>query len=257
MRAVRKYTDCRWVQLYIERWLTAPAQLEDGSLVARAKGTPQGGVVSPLLANIFLHLAFDNWMRQTYPAVPFERYADDVIVHCQSEEQAQAVKRAIAARLARCKLELHPDKTKIVYCKDGKRRGSYSNEKFDFLGYTFRARRSKNRWGQYFVNFSPAVSTKAATKIRHEMKRWRLHLRSDKALDDLARMWNPALRGWINYYGKFYKSALHPVFRQFNHSLTRWAMRKFKRLRAIRAGRSTGLAGWRDGSPGCLRRGTS
>jgi RNA-directed DNA polymerase len=231
MRAVRKYTDCRWVLLYIERWLTAPAQLEDRSLVARAKGTPQGGVVSPLLANIFLHLAFDSWMRQTYPAVAFERYADDVIVHCQSEEQAQAVKRAIAARLARCKLELHPDKTKIVYCKDDKRRGSYPNEKFDFLGYTFRARRSKNRWGQYFVNFSPAVSKQAATKIRHEMKRWRLHLRSDKALDDLARLCNPVLRGWINYYGRFYGSALRPVFRQFNHSLTRWAMRKFKRLR--------------------------
>jgi RNA-directed DNA polymerase len=231
MRAVRKYTDCCWVLLYIERWLTARAQLEDGSLVARAKGTPQGGVVSPLLANIFLHLAFDDWMRKTHSSVPFERYADDVIVHCQSEEQAQAVKRAIAARLARCKLELHPDKTKIVYCKDDKRRGSYPNEKFDFLGYTFRARRSKNRWGQYFVNFSPAVSKQAATKIRHEMKRWRLHLRSDKAFDDLARLCNPVLRGWINYYGRFYGSALRPVFRQFNHSLTRWAMRKFKRLR--------------------------
>lgn len=231
MRAVRKYTDCRWVLLYIERWLTAPAQLEDGSLVARAQGTPQGGVISPLLANIFLHLAFDHWMRQTYPAVPFERYADDVIVHCQSEEQAQALKRAIAARLARCKLELHPDKTKIVYCKDEKRRGSYPHEKFDFLGYTFRPRRSKNRWGQYFVNFSPAVSKRAATKIRREMKRWRLHLCSDKAIDDLARMCNPILRGWINYYGKFYQSALRPLFRPFNYSLTRWAMRKFKRLR--------------------------
>jgi RNA-directed DNA polymerase len=231
LRAVRKYTACRWVLLYIERWLTAPAQLEDGSLVARGQGTPQGGVVSPLLANIFLHLALDDWMRRTYPGIPFERYADDVIVHCQSEEQAQAVKRAIAARLAQCKLELHPDKTKIVYCKDDNRRGGYPNEEFTFLGYTFRPRRSKNRRGQYFVNFSPAVSKPAATKIRREMKRWRLHLRSAIALDDIARLCNPVVRGWINYYGRFYKSALRPVFRQFNHSLTRWAMRKFKRLR--------------------------
>jgi len=170
-------------------------------------------------------------MRKTHPEVPFERYADDVIAHCESEEQAQAVKRSIEARLRRCKLELHPEKTKIVYCKDDDRRGSYPNEKFDFLGYTFRARRSKNRWGKYFINFSPAVSNQAATKMRREMRRWRLHLRSDKALDDLAHMWNPVLRGWINYYGKFYKSALHPVFRHLNRTLIRWASRKYKRLR--------------------------
>jgi RNA-directed DNA polymerase len=231
MRAVGKYTDCRWVHLYIERWLKAPAQSKDGTLTVRAKGTPQGGVTSPLLANIFLHLALDDWMRKTHPEVPFERYADDVIAHCESEEQAQAVKRSIEARLRRCKLELHPEKTKIVYCKDDDRRGSYPNEKFDFLGYTFRARRSKNRWGEYFINFSPAVSNQAATKMRREMRRWRLHLRSDKALDDLAHMWNPVLRGWINYYGRFYKSALHPVFRHLNRTLIRWASRKHKRLR--------------------------
>ena len=231
MRAVGKYTDCRWVHLYIERWLKASAQSKDGTLTARAKGTPQGGVASPLLANIFLHLALDDWMRKTHPEVPFERYADDVIAHCESEEQAQAVKRSIEARLRRCKLELHPEKTKIVYCKDDDRRGSYPNEKFDFLGYTFRARRSKNRWGKYFINFSPAVSNQAATKMRREMRRWRLHLRSDKALDDLAHMWNPVLRGWINYYGRFYKSALHPVFRHLNRTLIRWASRKHKRLR--------------------------
>jgi RNA-directed DNA polymerase len=184
-----------------------------------------------LLANIFLHLAFDDCMRRAHLAVPFERYADDVIAHCVSEEQAQAVKRSIEARLKLCKLELHPQKTKIVYCKDDDRRGSYPNEKFDFLGYTFRARRSKNRWGKCFINFSPAVSNQAATKIRQAMRRWRLHLRSDKALDDLAHMWNPVLRGWINYYGKVYKSALHPVFYHLNRTLTRWAMRKFKRLR--------------------------
>jgi len=166
-----------------------------------------------------------------HPDVPFERYADDIIAHCKTEEQAQAVKRSIEERLSRCKLELHPQKTKVVYCKDDDRRGSYPNEKFDFLGYTFRSRRSKNRWGKYFINFSPAVSNKAANKMRHEMRRWRLHLRSDKALDDLARMWNPVLRGWINYYGKFYKSALYPVFQHLNRTLARWATRKYKKLR--------------------------
>src|SRR6202011_3550642 len=177
-------------------------------LVPRGKGTPQGGVISPLLANLFLHYAFDRWMAKRYPQLPFERFADDAIAHCRTEVEAQEVRAAIAARLQECGLELHPEKTKVVYCKDDDRRGSYPNEKFDFLGYTFRPRRSKNRWGKCFVNFSPAVSNQAATKMRQAIRRWRLHLRSDKALDDLAHMWNPVLRGWINYYGKFYKSAL-------------------------------------------------
>lgn len=231
LRAVRRYTDCRWVLLYIERWLKAPSQLEDGTLVARERGTPQGGVVSPLLANIFMHLAFDTWMQKQHPGVPFERYADDVIVHCETEAQAQMVLRSIARRLAQCKLELHPEKTKIVYCKDDNRRGGYPNEKFDFLGYTFRPRRSKSRQGKLFIGFTPAVSGKAAKAMRRTMRAWRLHLRSDKSMDDLARMFNPVLRGWINYYGGYCRSALNPVFRHFNRTLTRWAMRKYKRLR--------------------------
>jgi RNA-directed DNA polymerase len=231
MRAVRKHTDCSWMLLYIERWLTAPAQLADGTLVPRQKGTPQGGVISPLLANLFLHYAFDEWMRRTYPQNPFARYADDVVVHCQTESEAGALRKAIAGRLAQCKLELHPEKTKLVYCKDDDRRGHYPIEKFDFLGFTFRARRSKNRWGKYFINFSPAVSDKAAKTMRRTMRSWRLHLRSDKALDDLSRMFNPVLHGWINYYGSYYKSALYPILRQLDRALTRWAMRKFKKLR--------------------------
>ncbi len=163
MRAVKRYTDCRWIMLHVERWLKAAVQLQDGTLVAREKGTPQGGVISPLLANTFLHLAFDTWMTETHPEVPFERYADDIIAHCRTEEQALAIKRSIEVRLKCCKLELHPEKTKIVYCKDANRRGLYPNTKFDFLGYTFRARRSKNRWGEFFINFTPAVSNKAAT----------------------------------------------------------------------------------------------
>jgi len=231
MRAVEKYTQSRWILLYVKRWLEAPAQQEDGTLVPRTKGTPQGGVISPLLANIFLHLAFDDWMRTTHPGVPFERYADDVVAHCKTEEQAKQVLESIRGRLKLCRLELHPEKTKIVYCKDDNRRGGHPHEKFNFLGYTFRPRRSKNRWGKVFVSFAPAVSNEAAKKMRQEMRSWRIHLRSDKALDDLARMWNPVIRGWISYYGKFYKSALYPVLRHLDGLLVRWTMRKYKRLR--------------------------
>jgi len=231
MRAVGRYTQCRWVLLYVRRWLEAPLQMSDGSLVPRTKGTPQGGVISPLLANIFMHLGFDEWMRTSHPTVLFERYADDVVVHCRTETQAYAVLRSIEKRLSQCKLMLHPAKTQVVYCKDDDRPGTYTQHKFDFLGYTFRPRRSKNRWGKYFISFTPAVSNQAATKMRQTMRRWRLHLRSDKSLGDLARMWNRVLRGWIQYYGVFYKSALHPVFHHLNQTLVRWAMRKYKRLR--------------------------
>jgi RNA-directed DNA polymerase len=218
----------------VKRWLEAPAQQEDGTLVPRTKGTPQGGVASPLLANIFLHLSFDNWMREAHPDVPFERYADDIVAHCKTKQHAQQVLESIERRLARCRLEVHPEKTKIVYCKDDDRRGGHTHEKFDFLGYTFRPRRSKNRWGKFFISFTPAMSGKAAKKVRQDMRRWRINLRSDKAIDDLARMWNPVLRGWIQYFGRFYKSAMYPVFKHFNGLLVRWAMRKYKRLRGHR-----------------------
>ena len=231
MRAVRKHTDCRWLLLYIERWLKAPAQLEDGTLVSRGKGSPQGSVISPLLANLFLHYAFDEWMRRNNSSIPFERYADDILVHCKSEGQARWIKSAIEKRLQQCRLQLHPQKTKIVYCKDSSRRGNYSNEKFDFLGYTFRPRLSKSRRGEFFVNFSPAVGDEAAKSIRREIRGWRIHRMSDKSIEDLSRIFNPVLRGWINYYGRFYKSALYPIFDQLNCALKRWAMRKYKKLR--------------------------
>jgi RNA-directed DNA polymerase len=170
IRAVKKHAKEQWMVLYIERWLKAPVQEEDGQLVSREKGTPQGGVISPLLANLFLHYAFDRWMAKQYPQMPFERYADDAIVHCRTEAEAQGVRAAIAVRLKECGLELHPEKTKVVYCKDDDRRRTYPNEKFDFLGYTFRPRRSKNRFGKYFINFSPAVSDKAVKAIRTEIR---------------------------------------------------------------------------------------
>jgi RNA-directed DNA polymerase len=231
MRAVRKHTDCRWLLLYIERWLKAPAQFENGTLVSRDKGSPQGSVISPLLANLFLHYGFDEWMRRHYSGVPFERYADDILVHCKSERQATWIKSVIEKRLQQCRLQLHPQKTKIVYCKDSSRRGNYPNEKFDFLGYTFRPRLSKSRRGEFFVNFSPAVSDEAAKSMRRVIRGWRIHRMSDKSIEDLSRIFSPVLRGWINYYGSFYKSALYPIFDQLNCALKRWAMRKYKKLR--------------------------
>jgi len=170
-------------------------------------------------------------MAKRYPQCPFERFADDAIVHCRTEAEAQEVRAAIAARLRECGLELHPEKTKIVYCKDEDRRRTYPNEKFDFLGFTFRPRRSKNRWGKFFINFSPAVADKAVKAIRVEIRGWNLHLRSDKSIEDLSRMFNPIIRGWLQYYGRFYRSALYPPMRQLDRSLARWAERKYKKLR--------------------------
>ena len=234
MRAVRKHTDSKWVILYIERWLTAPVQLPDGSLEERTQGTPQGGVISPLLANLFLHYAFDRWLQTDHPYVPFERYADDAVCHCKSEAQARELKEALEKRMAACKLELHPEKTKIVYCKDADRRGRYVNEAFDFLGYTFRPRKSKNRWGKFFINFSPAVSNEALKEIRQTIRSWKLPNQSDKSLEDLAHMFNAAIRGWIWYFGQFYKSMLYPAFRHLDRLLARWATRKFKTLKKHR-----------------------
>jgi RNA-directed DNA polymerase len=231
MRAVRKHTDCKWVLLYIERWLKAPVQLEDGSLIHRDKGTPQGGVISPVLANLFLHYAFNMWMKKRYPRIPFERYADDVICHCRSKAEAEGLRVAIERRFAECGLELHLQKTRVVYCKDDDRRGDYPEQKFDFLGYTFRPRRAKNRRGRFFVGFNPAISNKATKSICDAMRQWKLHRRTDKSLDELAQMVNPVLRGWINYYGHFRKSALYRTFQHLNNILARWASRKYKRLR--------------------------
>jgi RNA-directed DNA polymerase len=230
MRAIRRYTHSRWVLLYIERWLKASIQLEDDSLEERKSGTPQGGVISPLIANIFMHLAFDAWMAESYPGVPFERYADDVVVHCRTESQTREVQQAINQRLARCRLEVHPEKTKIVYCRDSTRKGRYPEVSFDFLGYTFKPRCARNRRGQLFTSFCPGVSDKAAKAMRQTMRRtWRIARRTDKDLTDLANMFNPIMRSWIAYYGRFYRSALVSVFRPLDYAFMRWAERKYKK----------------------------
>ncbi len=231
MKAVEKHTQDKWVLLYIKRWLEAPVAMPDGTLVTSQKGTPQGGVISPLLANLFLHYAFDKWMERNFPNISFERYADDSVCHCKSEAQAKMLKNALEQRMEEVGLELHPEKTKIVYCKDADRTQTYSNIQFDFLGFTFRPRKSKNKYGKYFINFTPAISNKAIKRITSVMREWKVQNRSDKSLEDLAYMFHRQIQGWINYYSHFYKSALHPLFQHLDERLSWWATRKFKKLR--------------------------
>jgi len=252
LAAVRKHTDCRWVLLYVERWLKAPVQMEDGSIVPRMAGTPQGGVISPLLANLFMHYTFDMWMTRTFPHIPFERYADDAICHCGSAEEARELWRALADRFATCKLVLHPEKTKIVYCKDANRRGDYPVIAFDFLGFQFRAR--KTMWTKggnriFTHGFLPAASPKALKRIRRTVRRWALHHRSDLSLTELAAMHNPCIRGWIGYYGHFYKWQLRPTLQRIDAYVIRWARRKFKRMRHQTKGARVWFGRFRRANP--------
>ena len=242
MRAVRKHCRVSWVLLYIERWLKAPMEMGDGRHVARDRGTPQGGVVSPVLANLFLHYTLDAWMRREMRSVRFCRYADDGVVHCRSEVQAQLVLRKLNARLRECGLELHPEKTRIVYCQDVNRTDQYPTVKFTFLGYTFQPRKAVDKYGRVYVNFSPAVSRDAMKAMRQTVRGWHLQLKCDKELSDLSNMFGPVLRGWANYYGRFRRSALTPLWRHVNDYLVRWLQRKYKRLArgVTRASRALG-----------------
>ncbi|MCX5309396.1 group II intron reverse transcriptase/maturase [Streptomyces sp. NBC_00154] len=233
LRAVERHIDedGKWVLLYVKRWLVAPLAKADGSVQQRDRGTPQGSAVSPVLANLYLHYAFDVWLAREFPKVTFERYCDDAVIHCGSEGQARRVRDALEQRLAQVGLELHPDKTRIVYCKDADRRGSYEHTAFTFLGYTFRPRLAKNRYGKHFVSFLPTVSKEAIKAMGKVMRSWHIAQRSDKSLMDLARMFNSIVQGWINYYGQFYKSMLYPLLRRINRMLVGWACQKYKRLR--------------------------
>jgi RNA-directed DNA polymerase len=232
VKAVEANTDLGWVVLYVQRWLQAPLRLPDGTLQERDRGTPQGSAVSPVLANLFLHYAFDTWMTREFPAVTFERYVDDAVVHCESETQAKVVMAAIAERMEQVGLRLHPDKTKIVYCKDGRRRGSYDHTSFTFLGFTFRQRKTQGKNGKRFSSFNPAISKDALTRLSGQVRAWRLHRRTGQTFAELARAINPIVRGWMQYYGAFHRSALHPLLSRINAYLVRWIRKKYKQLRA-------------------------
>ncbi|MHB1726559.1 MAG: group II intron reverse transcriptase/maturase [Acidimicrobiales bacterium] len=235
VRAVEAVTTTSWVLLYVKRWLQAPLQLPDGTLSERDKGTPQGSAVSPVLANLFMHFAFDTWMARNFPGCPFERYADDAVVHCASRSQANEVLAAIAGRMAEVGLRLHPDKTRVVYCKDGKRRGDYEHTGFTFLGFAFRARKARSKDGRYFSSFLPAMSPEALKAKSAQLRSMRLHRRIDLTMDDLARWLNPIVGGWMNYYGRFYRSQMAPFLQRLNSYLRRWARNKYRRLRTHKA----------------------
>jgi RNA-directed DNA polymerase len=233
VKAAEHHTDheTRWVVLYVKRWLAAPLQMPDGTLQARDRGTPQGSSVSPVLANLFMHYAFDLWLAREFPLVRFERYADDAVIHCVSERQARQVLAALHERMARVGLELHPGKTKIVYCKDSNRRGSAEHTSFTFLGFTFRPRQARRKDGVQFTSFLPAISKDALKKISAEVRSWRLHRHIEMTTADIAAWINPKVRGWMAYYGTFYRSALYPVLHRISTYLLRWIMNKYKRLR--------------------------
>lgn len=231
VKAVEAHATEPWVVLYVKRWLAAPLQLPDGTLRARDRGTHQGSAVSPVLANLFMHYAFDRWMAKNHPSTPFERYADDAVVHCATKTEAERLVVAIGNRMAEVGLRLHPTKTRIVYNKDGKRRLDYEHTSFTFLGYTFRARGAKDKKGEVFTSFLPAVSKEALNKMSQEVRHWRLHRRTRHELVDLAQLVNPVVRGWLWYYGAFYKSALDPLLRRINAYLVRWLRKKYRRLR--------------------------
>lgn len=208
MKAVRSHISEDWILLHIERWLTAPFELEDGTRLPRERGVPQGGVVSPILMNLFMHYAFDRWMQRSHPHNPFARYADDAVVHCRTEKQAEELMQSIASRLEECGLTMHPEKSKIVYCKDSDRRGMYPQVQFTFLGFTFRPRRAQSKRGKVFTSFLPGVSKDALNLMRQAVRGWNLHRQTTAKLADLAQQCNPTTRGWWNYYGAFYRKAM-------------------------------------------------
>ena len=233
MLAIEKHVPEEWVKRYIARWLACPIMTKSGSLITKqGKGTPQGGVISPLLANLFLHYGFDKWLEQVDTTVNFTRYADDVIVNCKSQQQAEFILKAIENRMQQIGLELHPQKTKIVYCKDYRRKASYHQVKFDFLGYSFQPRTSKSKKRRgLFLGFDCSISINSRKQIADTLGALKVHRMTSNSIVGIAKILNPMIRGWINYYGKFRKSMLHGVFKLLNNRLVRWARKRYKRYK--------------------------
>lgn len=229
MRAVRKHTSIKWVLLYIERSLKAPMEMPDGTKKERSLGTPQGGVISAIMSNIFMHYAFDHWITKTYPKNPWARYADDGLIHCNSLKEAETILEKLKQRMSECHLEIHPEKSKIVYCKDDNRAGDHEHTSFDFLGYTFRARTVRTRKGKNFIGFTPAVSKGAIQSLRRKVRR--LRKLSILSMEELAQQLNPIIRGWANYFKQYTPSAVYSELSQVNLHLARWVMRKYKRFK--------------------------
>lgn len=233
MLALEKHVPENWVKLYIKRWLAAPVLTMSGELITKqGKGTPQGGVISPLLANLFLHYGFDKWLEQTDKTVNFTRYADDVIVHCRSKQQAEQILKLINQRMNNIDLELHPEKTKIVYCKDYRRQEKYPVVKFDFLGYSFQPRTTKSVKNKgLFLGFDCAISISSRKRIADKLEELEIEKMTFKSVVGIAQKLNPMIRGWIQYYGKYRISSLHKVFRLLNQRLVRWARKRYKRYK--------------------------
>jgi group II intron reverse transcriptase/maturase len=229
-KAIQKHVKDPWALLYLERWLTAPAVAVNGETVQRTKGVPQGSVIGPTLMNLYMHYAFDMWMQREHPCIPFARYADDAVAHCRSESEAKALLAAIAGRLKQCKLEMHPEKSGTVYCKDDHRRQEYPRIQFTFLGYTFRPRRAKGRNGRAWTNFLPAVSAAATQRMMSEIHEWKLPRQTSLSLNELAQRYNATLRGWLDAYSHFYKSVMRRVFDHFDRGLVFWARRKYRKF---------------------------
>ena len=234
MRAVQTHTDCQWTILYIERWLKAPLQHQDGDLVKRDRGTPQGGVISPLLFNLYFHYAFDAWMQRRFPTIPFVRYADDGLLHCSSESQAQMLLRALSERMRECGCELHPEKTTIVYCRDEKRKDKASVTQFDFLGFNFRGRLVKAKNGSYFNSFNASISSKSKNKVLATIRNWELSRWTDGTLQEIGKKIDAVIRGWWNYFGKHSPSNFKRILSHVNRILVKWAARKYKRFKSSR-----------------------
>jgi RNA-directed DNA polymerase len=230
MELLRQHTEEKWVLLYVERWLKAGIEQEDGSIVARTKGTPHGGVVSPLLANLYLHYAFDKWMEQSNANNPFERYADDIVIHCRSKEEAEKLLVSLESRLNEYSLTLHPEKTQIVYCKNYRRNEEHDQTSFTFLSYTFGPRTARDKFDpkKLIVFFNGAISNAAKTSIRQAIRKVLNPRWVNGALETFAKALNPKIRGWINYYGKFFKSRVIRIFDYLDGLIQRWMANKYK-----------------------------